>query len=135
MYSDEEYVGEDTAREVCICPPKCLACGKTYVTFFDPCVLFRPDIDEHLHPRCAGLAEDKTACKGCLGVEKLHWTEKVMNCIHCDMYTMRFTSHVPGLHIEAFKDYISRPLPPEFQRTSLDGRLYGFLGYSAEAEI
>jgi hypothetical protein len=111
VYSDEEWLSECTDTAESIFPAVCVTCGRMHMTSFDPCLLFRADVVDAddgypFHPQPASLPDNKAnICKECLGVDSLHWTEKVMSCKRCDKYTMRFKSYVPGTHMEVFREY------------------------------
>lgn len=114
MYSDEEWLSENTDTSDTLIPKVCVTCGKMHVPFFDPCLLFRADVIDPddgypFHPKPASIPDNKiNICKECLGVDKMHWTAKEMDCKRCDTETMQFTSYVPGTHIDVFREYVTR---------------------------
>lgn len=115
IYSDIEFLDEYIDPKECVSPSPCHKCGMTFKTFFDPGVIFRPDSDESikLHPQCASLPHEKSACQDCLDAGKIHWIALEVYCPKCDAYSMLFSQYTKGVYMEQFKQWVCENAKPK----------------------
>lgn len=129
IYSNQEYLDVYIEPKESICPNPCIACGRPFMPSFDPGIIYRTDLNDisPLHPQCAELPTNKVACKECLNIDKMHWTELEAHCPKCNSSSMVFTYLTQGKHIQLFKKWAeewAKPSAPELSYYLRDGTTY-----------
>ncbi len=85
---------------------KCNECGKSDVEIFEADLLYFYDPEEnYLFPATPDVPKSKTGCKEHHGADKMHWTEGLIFCTHCDGFLMQFVEYTDGLYPEAYKKF------------------------------
>ena len=66
--------------------------------FYDP-------EENYFFPAIPDVPESKSGCKGLHGAVKMHWTEGLIFCTHCDGFLMQFVEFINGCQPEAYKAF------------------------------
>ena len=98
IYSDIEWL--DVTEELF-----CDECNGDCYRNCDAGMIYRDDLDEEvpLHMQMTTLPAGKHQCDHCIQHNsRIHWTEQLVHCHHCDKDSMLFTEYTVGENILLF---------------------------------
>ncbi len=82
---------------------ECNECGKSDVELFEADMLYLYDLEENFFFPATPMP--KSICKDHHGIDKMHWTEGLIFCTHCDGFLMQFVEYTNGLYPEAYERF------------------------------